>query len=124
LDVVEEAKRVKRKFIKLENEEKEKLKRIEEWKETVEKERRKIEIEKRKQEILGKLMDDKRIYISLPKLGEQLNNLIGSDKIVVKTIQESKNKNILYGLVIPREDMNKILSVGTDFKTNKTQSKL
>ncbi|HPQ05467.1 MAG TPA: hypothetical protein PKZ88_08395, partial [Methanothermobacter sp.] len=74
MDVVEEAKRVKRKFIKLENEEKEKLKRIEEWKETVEKERRKIEIEKRKQEILGKLMDDKRIYISLPKLGEQLNN--------------------------------------------------
>jgi len=70
------------------------------------------------------LKDDKRIYISLPKLGEQLNNLIGSDKIVVKTIQESKNKNILYGLVIPREDMNKILSVGTDFKTNKTQSKL
>lgn len=76
MDVVEEAKRVKRKFIKLENEEKEKLKRIEEWKETVEKERRKIEIEKRKQEILGKLMDDKRVTAYLTKKLKELSKRV------------------------------------------------
>ena len=76
MDVVEEAKRVKGKFIKLENEEKEKLKRIEEWKETVEKERRKIEIEKRKQEILGKLMDDKRVTAYLTKKLKELSKRV------------------------------------------------
>ncbi|HEY0772093.1 MAG TPA: hypothetical protein VGD31_17350 [Sphingobacteriaceae bacterium] len=67
------------------------------------------------------LSDAKKIHISLPKLGEGLNNLIGSNDIKVKSIRVKGKIKPLWALVIPKKHMNEILNIGKTIKESENR---